>query len=79
MNEVGLEIDPLFARAFAGLADSWNMLGSLKALPPGEAYPRAKTAAQQGLAIDEGVAELHTSLGFVHRHWDWDWAAAETS
>jgi serine/threonine protein kinase/tetratricopeptide (TPR) repeat protein len=77
--ERALEIDPLFARAFAGLADGYNMLGNLKMIPPGEAYPRAKTAAQQGLAIDERVAELHTSLGFIHRHWDWDWEAAERS
>lgn len=77
--EKALELDPLFARAFAGLADGWNMLGNIKALPPGEAYPRAKTAAQQGLAIDDAVAELHTSLGFVHRHWDWNWEAAERS
>jgi tetratricopeptide (TPR) repeat protein len=77
--EKALEADPLFARAFAGLADSWNVLGNLKALAPGEAYPRAKVAAQQGLAVDDAVAELHTSLGFVHRHWDWDWEAAERS
>ncbi len=75
--ERALELDPLYARAFAGLADSWSVLGNVKALPPGEAYPAAKTAAQQGLAIDDGLAELHTSLAFIHRHWDWDWAAAE--
>ena len=75
--ERALELDPLYARAFAGLADSYSMLGNIKALAPGEAYPRAKTAAQQGLAIDDGLAELHTSLAFIHRHWDWDWAAAE--
>ncbi len=75
--ERALEIDPLYARAFAGLADSYNMLGNIKALPPAEAYARGKTAAQQGLAIDDQLAELHTSLGFIHRHWDWDWEAAE--
>jgi serine/threonine-protein kinase len=75
--ERALEIDPLYARAFAGLADSYNMLGNIKALPPAEAYARGKTAAQQGLAIDDGLAELHTSLGFIHRHWDWDWEGAE--
>ncbi len=75
--ERALEIDPLYARAFAGLADSYNMLGNIKALPPAEAYALGKTAAQQGLAIDDGLAELHTSLGFIHRHWDWDWEAAE--
>jgi serine/threonine protein kinase/tetratricopeptide (TPR) repeat protein len=75
--ERALDLDPLYARAFAGLADSYSVLGNVKALPPEEAYPAAKTAAQQGLAIDDTLAELHTSLGFIHRYWDWDWAAAE--
>jgi len=77
--EQALELDPLYALAFAGLADSYSMLGNVKAVPPGEAYPRARTAALQGLAIDDTVAELHTSLAFVQRFWEWDWAAAEAS
>jgi serine/threonine-protein kinase len=75
--ERALELDPLYALAFCGLADSYSMLGNVKAVPPGEAYPKAKTLAQQGLAIDDSVAELHASLAFVHRFWDWDWEAAE--
>jgi serine/threonine-protein kinase len=77
--ERALEIDPLYTLAFAGLADSHSMLGNIKAVPPEVAYPKAKTAAMQGLAIDDAVAELHTSLGFVHRFWEWDWAAAEAA
>lgn len=77
--ERALELDPLYARAFAGLADSYSVLGNVKALPPGEAYPKARTAAEQGLAIDDTLAELHTSLGFVQRMWEWDWPAAEAS
>jgi tetratricopeptide (TPR) repeat protein len=75
--ERALELDPLAARAYAGLADSYSVLGNIKALPPDEAYPAAKTAAQQGLAIDDSVADLHTSLAFILWRWDWNWAAAE--
>lgn len=75
--ERALEIDPLYALAFAGLADSYCILGNVKAVPPGEAYPKARTFAQQGLAIDDTVAELYSSLAFVHRFWDWDWRATE--
>jgi len=77
--ERSLQHDPLYARAWAGLADSHAILGNLKAVPPDEAFPRAREAARQGLAIDDSVAELHASLGFVQRFWDWDWAAAEAS
>jgi len=55
------------------------VLGNIKALPPGEAYPKARTAAQQGLALDDQLADLHTSLGFIQRMWDWDWDAARRS
>ena len=77
--ERALELDPLYARAFAGLADSYSILGNVKAIPPGEAYPKAKNSALQGLAIDDGLAELHTSLGFVQRFWEWDWGASRDS
>jgi serine/threonine protein kinase/tetratricopeptide (TPR) repeat protein len=77
--ERALELDPLYARAFAGLADSYSILGNVKAIPPGEAYPKARNAALQGLAIDKGLAELHTSLGFVQRFWEWDWEASRRS
>jgi tetratricopeptide (TPR) repeat protein len=71
--ERALELDSLYALAYAGIADSYSILGNLKALPPGEAYPRAKTAALQGLAIDDELAELHSSLGFIQRFWEWSW------
>ena len=77
--ERALELDPLYALAFAGLADSYSILGNVKAIPPGEAYPMARNAALQGLAIDDGLAELHTSLAFVQRFWEWDWDASRSS
>lgn len=77
--ERALELDPLFADAFAGLADSYAILGNVKALPPEVAYPKALTAVRQGLAIDDQLAELHSSLGFIQRHWEWDWEAARHS
>jgi len=74
--EEALSIDPRYALAHGGLADCYNILGNIKALPPDEAYPRAKDEVHKGLAIDESLAELHASLGFIHRHWDWDWDAS---
>jgi len=77
--EKALEHDPLYALAFAGLADSYSMLGNVKAVPGSEAFPKARSFATQGLAIDDSVAELHTSLGLIQKLWEWDWAAAEAS
>jgi len=69
--------DPDYARAYAGLADSYSTLGNTNAMPPGEAYPLARAAAQRGLELDPELADLHASLGYVHRFHDWDWPAAE--
>ncbi len=75
--EEALSIDPLYALAHGGLADCYNILGNIKALPPDEAYPKAKDEVNKGLALDEGLAELHASLAFIHRFRDWDWKSAE--
>src|SRR5579862_6241846 len=75
--EEALAIDPNYTAAYAGLADSYIMLANHHILPPREGYSLARKAAERGLALDESVAELHTSLGWIHRLFDWDWPAAE--
>ena len=72
-----LAIDPNYAAAYAGLADSYIMLANHHILPPREGYPLGRKAAERGLSLDESLAELHTSLSWIHRLFDWDWAAAE--
>lgn len=68
-----------YALAHAGLADSYALLGSLAtdALPRSEAMARAKEVALEALAIDETLAEAHTSLAFVLMHYDWNWTESE--
>jgi eukaryotic-like serine/threonine-protein kinase len=69
--------DPGYALSYAGLADSYSLLGDAGYLPPSEAWPKAKTAAMQALDLDDSLAEAHTSLGLVKEHFEWDWAGAE--
>jgi serine/threonine protein kinase/Tfp pilus assembly protein PilF len=69
--------DPRYALSYAGLADTYSLLGDAGYLPPSEAWPKAKTAAMQALEIDDTLAEAHTSLGLVKEHFEWDWAGAE--
>ena len=75
--EEALAIDPHYAAAYAGLADSYIMLANHHILPPREGYSLGRKAAERGLQLDESLAELHTSLGWIHRLFDWDWPAAE--
>ncbi len=74
-----IEFDPTYALAFAGLADSYTLLGSAgyDAPRPLEMMPMAKAAAVKALEIDESLAEAHTSLAFIKFRLDWDWAGAE--
>ncbi len=74
--ERGLAKDPNDARCWAGLADAWSNLSDFY-LPPMEAMPKARDAAEKALRLDDSLAEAHTSLGFVYTIYDWKWAAAE--
>jgi adenylate cyclase len=72
-----IEKDPAYALAYAGLSDSYEMLGFWGVLPPQEMWPKAKAAALKALEIDETLAEAHVALGWVSFTYDWDWPAAE--
>ena len=73
-----LELDPLYALAYAGLADCYIVLGApLNALPPAEAFSKARAAAMKALEIDETLAEAHASLGVVKQRFEWDHRGAE--
>jgi eukaryotic-like serine/threonine-protein kinase len=68
--------DPGYALAYAGLADSYNLMSFLNVVPPREAMPKAKAAAAKALEIDPNLAEAHISLGYASFTYDWDWPAA---
>jgi serine/threonine-protein kinase len=65
--------DAKYALAYAGLADSYLMLGAYWV----EAIAEAKSAAEQAIALDPNLAEAHVALGHIKLWLDWDWAAAE--
>jgi TolB-like protein/DNA-binding winged helix-turn-helix (wHTH) protein/Tfp pilus assembly protein PilF len=77
--DLAIQKDPNYARAYAGLADSYALMGDWEygALAPGEAYPKAKAAATTALKLDNTLGEAHTSLAFVFDVFDWDWDSAE--
>jgi DNA-binding winged helix-turn-helix (wHTH) protein/TolB-like protein/Tfp pilus assembly protein PilF len=71
--------DPNYAPAYSGIADSYFALGAVgySAMPPSEAMPRARAAAERALALDDSMAEAHSSLAMVRAYHDWQWVAAE--
>jgi eukaryotic-like serine/threonine-protein kinase len=71
-----IAIDPSYASAYAGLALAYARLGD-SAWRPGDAYPKAKSAALQAVELDPELGEAHVALGMSILWNDWDWAAAE--
>jgi len=69
--------DPSDAQAYVGLADCYNLLREFGAMPPTEAYPRALSAAQRAVELDDTSAEAHISLAFATFWWSWQGATAE--
>ncbi|MEM9553973.1 MAG: protein kinase [Acidobacteriota bacterium] len=74
--EMAINEEPGYAPAHAGLADSYTMLGIYGTAPPGEVMPRAKTAAQEALRLDDTLAEVYTSRGCVRAAYEWDFTGA---
>ena len=77
--QLALLEDPKLALAYTGLADTYVMLGFYGYLPPTEALPKGKEAAEKALAIDETLGEAHSSLAQVIGYYDLEggWGAAE--
>lgn len=72
--EDAIRIDPNFAPAYAGLADSyWGTPDR----PAQEVMPKAKEYAQKALVLDETLARAHTAMASIFFYGDWDWSGAE--
>jgi len=69
--------DPNYAPAHAGIAQVYAVLPYYSQMQPEEAFPKAKAAAQRAIALDETLAEAHTTLALVDYSYDLDWAGAD--
>jgi serine/threonine-protein kinase len=74
--EQAIAEDPSFALAYTGLADSYAQYVDYRAMPVAEGLGRAREEARKAIALDDTLAEAHTSLAWVLFIHDWDWEAA---
>jgi serine/threonine-protein kinase len=70
-------VDPGYALAYCGLADSYHILAMYGVLSGHEAYPMAKAMAARALELEPDLPDAHLSNAYVALAWDWNWAAAE--
>ncbi len=74
--EEAIAEDPGFALPYTGLADSYAQYVDYRAMPVAEGLGRAREEARKAIALDDSLAEAHTSLAWVLFIHDWDWEAA---
>jgi DNA-binding winged helix-turn-helix (wHTH) protein/TolB-like protein/Flp pilus assembly protein TadD len=74
-----LAVDPDYALAYVGLAESYRRQAIISDADPQIVLPRARIAALHALQIDDTLAEAYVPLGFVNFWYDWDWSKAEAS
>ncbi|MDB4668451.1 TIR domain-containing protein [bacterium] len=77
--ELALAKDPNFALAHVGIADAYNQLVKYGHSPPKISYPKAREELKKALELNENLAEVHASIGWIYLDFDWDWDAAEKS
>ncbi|MBN1221720.1 MAG: protein kinase [Candidatus Aminicenantes bacterium] len=75
--EQAIEKDPEYSSAYAGLADTYMLLGLFSLISRDEAAKQAKEAVQKALDLDANSSEAHTSMGVILEIFDWDWKGAE--
>lgn len=75
--EQAIREDPRYALAYSGLADSYALDLDYRGAPVIEGMERARAEARKAIALDDTLAEAHTSLGWVTFIYDWDWVGAE--
>jgi serine/threonine-protein kinase len=75
--EAAIAEDAGYALAYTGLADSYALQIDYRGSPVKEGLERARAEAQRALALDETLAEAHTSLAWVVFIYDWDWPRAD--
>src|ERR1700756_3337156 len=74
---LAIEKDPLYAVAYAGLADCANRGGWFGFLAPKDGFGKGKELVGKALSITPHLAEAYASLGWALTHHDFEWAQAE--
>ena len=71
-----IELDPLFAPAYASLSEAYLALGFYEPDGRTEAVARAQAASRKALELDDSLSAAHYTLAAIHLI-AWDWFSAE--
>jgi TolB-like protein/tetratricopeptide (TPR) repeat protein len=76
--EEAIALDPNYALAYTGLADSYSLHLDYRSVPVHEGHQKAKHYARKAIALDDSLAEAHASLAWSLFVYDWRWDEAES-
>jgi DNA-binding winged helix-turn-helix (wHTH) protein/Tfp pilus assembly protein PilF len=72
-----IEIDPNYAPAYVGLANSYTLLTAYSTSSGALYISQARAAALRALEIDEKSPEAHTAMALILQNYDWNWQGSE--
>jgi TolB-like protein/DNA-binding winged helix-turn-helix (wHTH) protein/Tfp pilus assembly protein PilF len=72
-----ITIDGSYAPSYAALARAYSLAPIFSDGQPSETMPKARSAAERALQLDDSLAEAHATLAFVKAHYEFDWPAAQ--
>jgi TolB-like protein/DNA-binding winged helix-turn-helix (wHTH) protein len=72
-----IDLQPDYAAAWSGIADSYAASAVEGNFPPEEVMPEAEAAARKALELDDLVAEAHNTMAAVNLFYRWDWDSAD--
>jgi TolB-like protein/tetratricopeptide (TPR) repeat protein len=75
--EKALEKDPDYALAWAGLADTYSLMGEYTNVSRRELFPKQMAAVNRALELDRNLGEAHVSLAISLMLNEWDWKNSE--
>lgn len=75
--EAALKLDPHYAQAWAGIANSYSVIAIYGPLPREESFAKAREAALRALALDPDLANAHAGLAGSDIFYSHDWREAD--
>jgi serine/threonine-protein kinase len=75
--ERAVALDPDYALAWTGVADTYSLLSTYGDLPVDVAIPKARQAVARALALDSTLAAAHATLGYILQTNAYDWDGAD--
>jgi tetratricopeptide (TPR) repeat protein len=73
-----VELDPEYAEAYAYIGETYLHYAGYNMMSTGDAYTKARAAAQRAISLDEYEPRAHKVMAYIHFFYDWDWEATQT-